>query len=84
MLALPLMSCSARLPVYILVVGTVFAGQSFGWFSAGAVALFSMYTLSVLVTLGAAPPSHLSRRCGHDHLGNDDPPLGPAFFSEVG
>ena len=54
MLALPLMSCSARLPVYILVVGTVFAGQSLGWFSAGAVALFSMYTLSVLVTLVAA------------------------------
>jgi ferrous iron transport protein B len=54
MLALPLMSCSARLPVYILVVGTVFAGQSFGWFSAGAIALFSMYTLSVLVTLAAA------------------------------
>ena len=54
MLALPLMSCSARLPIYILVVGTVFAGQSVGWFSAGAVALFSMYTLSVLVTLAAA------------------------------
>jgi len=54
MLALPLMSCSARLPVYILIVGTVFAGMSVGWFSAGAVALFSMYVLSVLVTLGAA------------------------------
>jgi ferrous iron transport protein B len=54
MLALPLMSCSARLPVYILVVGTVFAGQSLGWVSVGAVALFSMYTLSVLVTLAAA------------------------------
>lgn len=54
MLALPLMSCSARLPIYILVVGTVFAGESLGWFSAGAVALFSMYTLSVLVTLAAA------------------------------
>ncbi len=54
MLALPLMSCSARLPIYILVVGTVFAGQSLGWFSAGAVALFSMYTLSVVVTLAAA------------------------------
>ncbi len=54
MLALPLMSCSARLPVFILVVGTVFAGESVGWFSAGAVALFSMYTLSVLVTLAAA------------------------------
>ncbi len=54
MLALPLMSCSARLPVYILITGTVFAGMSVGWFSAGAVALFSMYVLSVLVTLGAA------------------------------
>lgn len=54
MLALPLMSCSARLPVFILVVGTVFAGQTVGWFSAGAVALFSMYVLSVFVTLGAA------------------------------
>jgi ferrous iron transport protein B len=54
MLALPLMSCSARLPVFILVVGTVFAGESVGWFSAGAVALFAMYTLSVVVTLAAA------------------------------
>jgi ferrous iron transport protein B len=54
MLALPLMSCSARLPVFILVVGTVFAGEQVGWFSAGAVALFSMYLLSVLVTLAAA------------------------------
>ena len=54
MLALPLMSCSARLPVYILVVGTVFAGRRLGWFSAGAVALFAMYALSVIVTLGAA------------------------------
>ncbi len=54
MLALPLMSCSARLPIYILVVGTVFAGEHLGWFSAGAVALFSMYSLSVIVTLAAA------------------------------
>lgn len=54
MLALPLMSCSARLPVFILIVGTVFAGRSLGWFSAGAIALFSMYTLSVVVTLAAA------------------------------
>ncbi|MEM7436279.1 MAG: ferrous iron transporter B, partial [Myxococcota bacterium] len=54
MLALPLMSCSARLPVYILIVGTVFAGATVGWFSAGAVALFAMYALSVVVTLLAA------------------------------
>lgn len=54
MLALPLMSCSARLPVYILVVGTVFAGATLWVFSAGAIALFAMYTLSVVVTLLAA------------------------------
>lgn len=54
MLALPLMSCSARLPVYILVVGTVFAGATLWIFSAGAIALFAMYTLSVLFTLLAA------------------------------
>ena len=56
MLALPLMSCSARLPVYVLVVATVFAGTSRvgGVFSAGALALFAMYALSVLATLAAA------------------------------
>ena len=54
MMALPLMACSARLPVFILIVGTVFAGETVGWFSAGAVALFLMYTLSVLFTLAAA------------------------------
>jgi ferrous iron transport protein B len=56
MLALPLMSCSARLPVYVLVVATVFAhqGDVLGFLSVGAVALFSMYALSVGATLGAA------------------------------
>ena len=56
MLALPLMSCSARLPVYLLVIATVFVGTTkvFGVFNAGAVALFVMYVLSVVFTLGAA------------------------------
>ncbi len=56
MLALPLMSCSARLPVYLLVIATVFGGvgKLFGAFNAGAVALFIMYALSVVFTLGAA------------------------------
>lgn len=56
MLALPLMSCSARLPVYVLVVATVFAGADrvFGVFSVGAVVLLSMYALSVVATLAAA------------------------------
>ena len=56
MLALPLMSCSARLPVYVLVIGTVFASEErvAGVFSQGALVLFTMYAVSVLATLGAA------------------------------
>jgi len=56
MLALPLMSCSARLPVYVLVTAVVFAGAERigGVLSVGAVVLFSMYFLSVAATLAAA------------------------------
>jgi len=56
MLTLPMVSCSARLPIYVLVTAVVFAGDGrfFGLFSTGAVVLFSMYALSVIATLGAA------------------------------
>lgn len=56
MLTLPMISCSARLPVYALVTAVVFAGapRVFGVLSAGAVVLFAMYALSVCATLGAA------------------------------
>lgn len=56
MLALPLMSCSARLPVYVLLTATVFVGNERvgGVLSVGALVLFAMYALSVLATLGAA------------------------------
>ena len=56
MLALPLMSCSARLPVYVLITATVFSGDERigGVISVGAAVLFSMYALSVVATLGAA------------------------------
>jgi ferrous iron transport protein B len=54
MLVLPLMSCSARLPVYVLITATLFAGARVGWFSAGAVLLFAMYMLSVVAALTAA------------------------------
>ena len=56
MLTLPMVSCSARLPVYALVTAVVFAGDArvFGLLSAGAVVLFAMYALSVAATLGAA------------------------------
>lgn len=56
MLALPLMSCSARLPVYTLMIAVVFPPGSHGWLGleAGAIALFAMYALSVGMTLFAA------------------------------
>jgi ferrous iron transport protein B len=56
MMVLPLMSCSARLPIYVLVIATVFpAGATvLGGITAGAAALFAMYALSVVAALGAA------------------------------
>jgi ferrous iron transport protein B len=56
MLALPLMSCSARLPVYILVIATVFPSDErvFGVFRQSSLALFAMYVFSVVMTLAAA------------------------------
>lgn len=56
MLALPLMSCSARLPIYALVIAVVFPANERvgGVISMGALVLFTMYALSVLATLGAA------------------------------
>lgn len=56
MLALPLMSCSARLPVYTLLVAVAFPANAtvFAGISVGALTLFCMYILSVVATLGAA------------------------------
>ena len=56
MLTLPMVSCSARLPVYALVTAVIFSAdwRVFGILSAGAAVLFSMYALSVIATLGAA------------------------------
>ena len=46
MLTLPMISCSARLPVFVLVTAVVFAGDArvFGLFSAGAIVLLAMYS----------------------------------------
>ena len=48
----PFMSCSARLPVYTLMIGAFFAGQTvFGFLSVGAVLMLAMYTLGIAVAL---------------------------------
>ncbi|RIK65811.1 MAG: ferrous iron transport protein B [Planctomycetota bacterium] len=46
----PLMSCSARLPVYIIVIGAVFGDRP--WLAAGV--MFSMYALGTLTALAMA------------------------------
>jgi ferrous iron transport protein B len=56
MLVVPLSSCSARLPVYVLLTAVVFDPDRklFGFLAPGALALFAMYALSVVFSLGAA------------------------------
>ncbi|HEY7327187.1 MAG TPA: ferrous iron transport protein B [Gemmataceae bacterium] len=47
-LVAPLMSCSARLPVYILLIGTFLSGPGFAWWLPGLV-MFSMYALGLVL-----------------------------------
>lgn len=48
----PFMSCSARLPVYSLMIAAFFAGQTvFGFISLGAVLMLAMYTLGISVAI---------------------------------
>lgn len=51
----PFMSCSARLPVYTLMIATFFAGQTvLGFISLGAVLMLAMYALGIFVAIIAA------------------------------
>ncbi|MDI1242183.1 MAG: ferrous iron transport protein B [bacterium] len=51
----PFMSCSARLPVYTLMIGAFFAGQTvLGFLSVGAVLMLAMYALGIVVALVVA------------------------------
>ena len=51
----PFMSCSARLPVYSLMIATFFAGQTvLGFISVGAILMLAMYTLGIVVAVIAA------------------------------
>jgi ferrous iron transport protein B len=51
----PFMSCSARLPVYALMIATFFAGQTvFGFVSLGAVLMLAMYALGIVTAIVVA------------------------------
>jgi ferrous iron transport protein B len=48
----PFMSCSARLPVYTLMIGAFFTGQTvFGFLSVGAVLMLAMYSLGIFMAI---------------------------------
>lgn len=48
----PLMSCSARLPVYTLMIAAFFSGQTLlGFISVGAVIMLSMYLLGIVTAI---------------------------------
>ena len=50
----PLMSCSARLPVYIILIGLVIPDASWGPFQLQGMALFGMYLLGIAAALVSA------------------------------
>ncbi len=48
----PFMSCSARLPVYTLMIGAFFGGQYwFGFISVGALLMLIMYSIGIIVAV---------------------------------
>ena len=52
----PLVSCSARLPVYTLIIASLFAADErvAGIFTVGGLLMLSMYVLSLVFTIGVA------------------------------
>lgn len=55
MLVVPLMTCSARLPVYTLIIAALFPPTAlFGWLPVQGLLMVGMYVFSMLVSLGAA------------------------------
>jgi ferrous iron transport protein B len=51
-LVAPFMSCSARLPVYTLVIAAFFSGRKFvGFISLGAVLILAMYVMGIIVAI---------------------------------
>lgn len=53
-LVTPLMSCSARLPVYVILIGLVIPDQTFGPFNYQGLALMGMYFLGTFAALISA------------------------------
>ena len=65
----PLMTCSARLPVYALIIGAFIEERSIGWFSLRGLVLFALYLAGVLgAVLVAFIIKHATARSGYHPL----------------
>jgi ferrous iron transport protein B len=53
-LAAPFMTCSARLPIYALLIAAFVPDQSVGWLNLQGLVLFGLYLLGILGGLGTA------------------------------
>lgn len=54
MLVTPFMTCSARLPIYIVIIGLVIPDSDFLGFNLQGITLFAMYILGIVGALGSA------------------------------
>ncbi|MBU2225209.1 MAG: ferrous iron transport protein B, partial [Gammaproteobacteria bacterium] len=73
MLTIPLMSCSARLPVYALLISVLIPQQQYlgGLINLQGVAFFSLYLFGILTALLVS--FILSRTANHDDMKSDMP-----------
>ena len=53
-LAAPFMTCSARLPIYALLIAAFVPNESIGWMNLQGLVLFGLYLLGILGGLGTA------------------------------
>ena len=53
-LVTPFMTCSAHLPIYVVLIGLVIPEQTFLGFNLQGIALFTMYLLGIVGALGSA------------------------------
>jgi len=53
-LVTPFITCSARLPIYVIIIGLIIPEQTFYGFNLQGIALFAMYVIGVLGALGSA------------------------------
>lgn len=53
-LVTPFMTCAARLPIYVVIIGLIIPEEKFYGFNMQGIALFGMYILGILGALGSA------------------------------